>query len=169
MAVTTPVAGPVTLTWPNLSTIPKTVQVRLVDTANGNTRLLNQTSGYTFTATAGATRTFQVQLQPQTPGRATIGNVILTRTTRAPGSPVAIQYTLGVGATTSIQVLNAAGTLVSTIVSGRSDQSGPNSATWNLKDNANRSVAPGVYRIMIQASTADGNTATKVQTVNVTR
>ncbi|MHB8635591.1 MAG: FlgD immunoglobulin-like domain containing protein [Fimbriimonadaceae bacterium] len=169
MTVTTPQAGDVTLTWPNIATIPKTVQVRLVDTATGATRIMNQTSGYTFTATAGATRTFQIQMQAHTPGRATIGNVIATRTSRAVGSPVAISYTLGVAATTSIQIVNAAGKPIYTVTSGRADSAGINSVVWNLRDNANRQVAPGIYKIVITASTPDGATARRNVSVNVVR
>ena len=169
VTVTTPQAGDVTLTWPNIATIPKTVQVRLVDTATGATRVMNQTSGYTFTATAGATRTFQVQLQAQTPGRATIGNVIASRTSRAVGSPVAISYTLGVAATTSIQIVNSAGTAIFTVTSGRADSAGINSVVWNLRDNANRQVAPGKYQVLILASTPDGQTARRSVPVNVVR
>lgn len=169
MTVTTPQAGDVTLTWPNIATIPKTVQVRLVDTANGLTRIMNQTSGYTFTATAGATRTFQVQLQSQTPGRATIGYVIATRTSRAVGSPVAINYSLSVAAMTSIQIVNKAGTAIFTVVSGRADSAGTNSVIWNLRDNANRQVAPGTYQVLIEASTPDGQTARRSVPVNVVR
>lgn len=169
MTVTAPTAGDVTLTWPNYATIPKTVQVRLVDTANGTSRLLSQSSGYTFTATAGSTRTFLVQLQSQTPGRAKIGNVIATRTSRAVGSPVAISYTLGVDATTSIQILNSAGSQVFTVTSGRAETAGVNSVVWNLRDNANRQVAPGTYRVLIRASTPDGSTDTRSVSVNVVR
>ncbi|HLP00049.1 MAG TPA: hypothetical protein VK171_15750, partial [Fimbriimonas sp.] len=47
--------GPVTVTWPNLSTIPKNVRVRLVDVATGETRDLRKVSGYTFQADANLT------------------------------------------------------------------------------------------------------------------
>lgn len=167
--VTTPQAGNVTLTWPNLSTIPKTVQVRLVDTATGASRSMNQTSGYTFTAQAGATRTFLVQVQPQTRARASLGNIIVTRTTKSKGSPVAITYTLGAAATTSIQINNRAGVAIYNAVSGRSDTVGSNSVLWNLRDNANRNVAPGIYTVVITVTTNDGSVERRTATVNVIR
>ncbi|HLK15918.1 MAG TPA: hypothetical protein VKT78_14025 [Fimbriimonadaceae bacterium] len=167
--VTTPQAGETTVTWPNISTIPKTVQARLVDTATGQSRIMNQVSGYTFTANAGATRTFKVQFSGQTPGRATIGNVFVTKTGRAVNSPLSIHYTLGVAATTSIQITNAAGTPIYTVISGRADTVGENTVVWNLRDNANRQVAPGKYNLLIRASTPDGNTATRNVPVNVIR
>jgi len=162
-------SGPVTLTWPNLNTLPKDVQARLVDTATGITRSINQSSGYTFNANGGTTRQFKVQLQSGTQSTATIGNVVVSRPTRSPNSPFAITYTLSGSATTSIRILSASGNEVATITSGRADQAGQNIVSWNLRDNANRSVAPGVYRVEIVAETANGDRVRKIVSLNVTR
>ena len=89
--------GPVTVTWPNLSTIPKNVKVTLVDTATNQTRDLRKVSGYTYTAEANLTRTFKVQIEPGTVAKAVIGAVVVTPQTEGKGTGMAairMAYTL---------------------------------------------------------------------------
>jgi hypothetical protein len=169
MSVTSPQAGEVTVTWPNIKTLPNTVQARIIDTATTRSVPMNQVSGYTYTAQAGQTRTFTIQVQPGTPGRAVIGNVIVSSSGRAPGSPMTISYTLSNAATTTVQIINRAGAAIYQAISGRSDAVGTNSVVWNLRDSANRNVAPGPYTVVIMAVTPDGQASRRVVPVNVTR
>ncbi len=167
--VTAAKAGTVTLTWPNMPSLPHNLQFTLVDTATGVTRSLNQTSGYTFTAQANTTRQFKLEVSTGTIGTATIGNVVVTRPSRSPNAPFTIMYNLASAATTSVRILSATGETVYNVIAGRADAMGTNSVTWNLKDNANRSVAPGVYRVEITADTANGQRVRKIVTINVVR
>ncbi len=161
-------AGPVTVTWPNLSSIPKNYRVRMVDNATGTARDLRKSSGYTFTSVERATRTITLQAVPGTPARAVIGNVIVTRPSRSPGSSFTISYALASDATTTVRVLQG-GQEIYAAVRGRADQAGQRTATWNLRDSANRSVAPGVYQIEIVAESVDGERVRRVVPVTVTR
>ena len=163
--------GEVNLTWPNMSTLPKNVRFRLTDVATNTTKDMRGSSGYTFNATAGATREFKVQVELGGVTRAVIGNVVVNRTGggRANGGPFQINYTLSAAATTTIRVLGSNGKEVFTVTRGRSDAAGENSATWNLKDNANRSVAPGSYKIEIIATTPEGDNVRRIVPVNVIR
>ncbi len=165
-------AGPVTLTWPNLSTIPKNVRVRITDTATGETRDLRKFSGYTFTADSRSVRDLTVQIEPGATNRVVIGNVVATQDTRGVGrgaAPFAISYTLGSDATTSVRILGAGGREVYSVTRGRADKAGANTVTWNLRDNANRSVAPGTYQVEIVAEGAEGDRMRKIVPVNVVR
>ena len=145
------------------------MQLRLVDTANGITRMMNQSSGYSFTAQAGTTRQFKVQVSTGVQSLPTIGNVTVNRDSRSPNAPFSIAYTLSSSATTSVQILGANGATIYTITSGRADQAGQNTVTWNLRDNANRNVAPGIYRVEITADTVNGERVRKIVPLNVTR
>jgi hypothetical protein len=165
-------AGPVTVTWPNLGTVPPNVRLRLVDLATNSTRDLRQSSGYTYTATANSTREFKIQMEPGVSvGAAVIGNVVVNqdRSGRGGSSAVTINYTLSRAANTSIRILSARGTEVRTLRAGRAENPGENNATWTLIDNANRSVAPGSYRVEILAETSSGDRVRKVVPVNVVR
>lgn len=171
MTVYTAEEGSTTITWPNLSTIPSNVRFRIVDTATGVARDMRQSSGYTFEAEEGATREFKITMEPGGLTRALIGNVVVSRPSRDvdPNAPFTIAYTLASDATTSIRVLSSSGREVYTVSRGRADRSGENVATWNLRDSANRAVAPGSYRVEILAETENGDRVRKVVPVNVIR
>ena len=170
--VDTKVDGPITVTWPNLSTIPKNVKAKLVDVATGETRDLRKVSGYTFQAQANLTRQFKIQIEPGTVSKAMIGVVNVTSNGgRATGLPQSIRlnYSLGATATTTIRILSPSGQQVMILASGRADNVGQNEVVWNLRDQANRSVAPGTYRAEIVVEGADGERVRKVTPVVVTR
>lgn len=162
-------AGTITLTWPNLPSIPRGMRVKLTDEATGEKRDLRMSSGYTFTMNAPGVRTFTVTAEPGGSNRPVIGNVIVTPSGRAGNSPVVINYALSADALVTVRVLSATGKEVFTVTRGRADSAGENSVTWTLKDNANRAVAPGVYNIEIIAETPAGDRVRKLVPVNVIR
>lgn len=164
-------AGPVTVTWPNLSTIPKNVRVRLVDTATGETRDLRKVSGYRFDAASASTREFKIQVETGTVSRAVIGNVVVTRNSRGTGGDTSIRltYSLATDATTTVRILKANGTEVMTVSRGRADKAGQNEVVWNLMDQANRAQPPGTYRAEIVAEGQDGERVRKIVPIVINR
>lgn len=171
VVVTATEAGTVSLTWPNMTTTPKNMKFRLTDTSTGTTRDMRKVSGYSFEAAANSTREFKVEATPGGVTGVVIGSVVVNKAGRAndPTSPFAINYTLSNDATTSIRILSGSGKEVYTISRGRADKAGENSATWALRDNANRSVAPGTYRVEILAETSTGERVRRVVPINVIR
>ncbi|MES1227210.1 MAG: FlgD immunoglobulin-like domain containing protein, partial [Armatimonadota bacterium] len=169
--VQTNTADKVTVTWPNMSTVPKNVNFRLTDTATGTTRDMRRTSGYTFDAMASSTRSFTIEATQGTVAKATIGNVVISQAgkSRDKNAPFTISYTLSASATTTVRILGAGGREIYTATRGRADVAGENTATWALRDNANRAVAPGIYRVEITAETADGERVRKIVPVTVIR
>jgi len=162
--------GQVTLTWPNMGSVPKNVAFRLTDVATGTSRDMRRTSGYTFTADANGTRVFKVEAQAGTVSRAVIGNVVVTQGKgRDRTAPFSISYTLSADATTSVRILGAGGREIFTATRGRADRVGENTISWAMRDNANRAVAPGVYRVEITAETTDGERVRKIVPINVIR
>lgn len=163
-------AGPVTLTWPNLSTIPKNVRARMVDKATGETRDLRKFSGYTFTADSRSVRNLEISVEPGFANRVVIGNVVATRDSRLGGNaPFTINYTLATDATTSVRILGSNGREVYAATRGRADKAGSNSVVWNLRDNANRAVAPGSYRVEVVAEGDNGERVRKFYPINLVR
>lgn len=162
-------AGEVTLTWPNIGSVPRNVRLQLTDPATKTTRDLRFASNYTFRMDEPGTREFIVKLEPGTAGRAVIGNVLVTRPGRDPRAPFTIAYSLSAQATTTIRVLSGTGREVYTVTRGRSDNAGENTAVWTMRDNANRAVAPGAYRVEILAETDTGERVRKIVPVNVVR
>lgn len=160
---------PMTLTWPNLSTIPKNIRVKLVDVASGETRDLRKVSGYTFQASSNSTRTFKIQVEPGTVSKAIIGSVIAIGDGRGKNPSIRLNYALSSDATTTVRILGATGKEINTLAAGRADKAGQNEVVWNLRDRANRAVAPGTYRAEIVAEGADGERVRKITPIIVTR
>ena len=160
--------GAVTLTWPNLASVPKNVQFRVTDLATKTTKNLRRTSGYTFQAEDRMTRTFLVEMEPGLAARPTIGAVLATRSGRSSDSPLTIAYTLAGDATTTVRILSG-GKEIYVPARGRADQAGQNTVVWNLRDSANRSVAPGPYTIEIIAESQNGDRVRKFFPVNIIR
>lgn len=172
VSVTARKPGQVTITWPNLATVPTNLRFHITDLATGTTRDLRRASGYTFTADKAGTREFKVTVEEGAVSRAVIGNVVVSQTGRAAGdrnAPVTISYTLSSAAATSVRILASNGKEVYVASRGRADQAGENTITWTLRDKANRAVAPGTYRAEIVAETTSGERVRKVIAVNVIR
>ena len=162
-------AGPVTITWPNVSTTPRNLRFRIQDVATGMSRDMRQTSGTTFTMNEPGMREFKVQVETGAVSRAVIGNVVVARPGRSGNSPFTINYTLSSDATTSVRILSGAGKEIFTVTRGRADRAGENTVTWALRDNANVAVAPGTYRVEILAETEGGERVRKIIPINVIR
>jgi hypothetical protein len=161
-------AGDVTITWPNLPSIPRNVRAKLTDLATGEVRDLRAVSGYTYYMSQPGTREFTITLEQAGSSRPTIGNVLVAQDNRS-GGAMTISYALSADALVSVRVLSASGKEVFTVTRGRADNSGENQVLWNLRDNANRAVAPGTYRVEILAETPDGERVRKIVPVNVIR
>jgi len=169
LTVQSKTAGPVTVTWPNMNSVPRNVRMQLVDAATNTVRDLRYSTSYTFNMTEPGTRALSIQMEPNVSTKALIGNVLVNRPTRDPQAPFAISYSLSTGANTTIRVLGSGNKEIYTVTRGRADSAGANSATWALRDNANRSVAPGIYQVEIVAETQTGERVRKLVPINVTR
>lgn len=156
-------AGTYSLTWPNISQVPKNVRFRMVDRQTGVTRDLRTSSSYTITMDRPGARLFDITVEPGATGRAVIGGVQVISEGRDRNAPVTIQYSLTASAQTTVRVLSPSGKEIYTAVRGRADSTGVNAVTWNKRDNAGRSVAPGNYIVEILVETSEG------QRVRVTR
>jgi hypothetical protein len=162
--------GDVTVTWPNISQVPRNVRFRITDVATGLTRDLRMASGYTVRMAEPGVREFKLSMEPGGATRAVIGNVSVSRAPTRDGiAPFTINYTLSGEAVTSVRILSAAGREVFTVVRARADLAGENTVSWALRDNANRAVAPGAYRVEIVAETVNGERVRRIVPINVTR
>jgi hypothetical protein len=161
--------GEVTVTWPNLPSVPRNMRFRLVDDATGQSTDLRASSGKTIRMSQPGTRSLTLSMEAGGSARPVIGNVVVSRDTRDANSPVSINYSLSADALVTVRVLSNTGREVFTVTRGRSAGAGENNVTWTLRDNANRAVAPGTYRVEILAETPNGERVRKIVPVNVVR
>lgn len=169
VVVTAQKAGEVTLTWPNIGTVPRNVRFRITDKATQTSRDLRSISAYKFKMDEPGTREFVVTMEPGGASRAVIGNVVVSKPSRDVNAPFTINYALSSDASTTVRILSGTGREVYTITRGRADNAGENSVTWTMRDNANRAVAPGAYRVEIIAEVPDGERVRKIVPINVVR
>lgn len=167
--VTNKESGDVTVTWPNLASVPRNVRVKITDVATGEVRDMRAVSGYTYFMAQPGTREFVVSMEQGGSVRPVIGNVIVGQAGNRGDSPMTIRYALSADAMVSVRVLSASGKEVFTVTRGRADNAGENEVVWSLRDNANRAVAPGQYRVEILAETTDGERVRRIVPVNVVR
>lgn len=160
--------GPVTLSWPNMATLPSNVTFRLTDPVTHQSVDMRSRSSIMFTAGANSTRQFTIESSSSGSGQPAIGNV-LTAAGRLTGNiPATGSYVLNYDATVTVRVLDNRGSVVTTLVNGAKLRKGTNRLTWNLKDSGGNYVAAGTYQFAISA-TVNGATSNKLADVVVGR
>lgn len=161
---------PVTLSWPNLAKISRNVEMVLVDVDANVRRVLTTLPSYTYNSGAtGGTRRFQIIVQPRVRTAAMISNVRVAQTRSAGSTRVQISYALSTEASVAVQITDATGKPVRALQVGQAAGRGVNSLTWDGRNNAGVAVPAGAYMVRITATTEDGQTASVVQPVVLTR
>ncbi len=156
----------VTLTFPNLNTVPQGYRLRLTDLNTGRTVDLRTTPEYRFVST-GRTR-LQLTVERAARTGALITNLSVSSAGRGANS-VSISYVLADNAQTSIQILGADGRPVANLHRGRAATRGVNTVAWNLRDDQGRAVPPGTYQVQVEARTEDGQVARATRPLVLTR
>ena len=159
--VSTQNSGAVTLTWPNLSSLPSNVSLTLTDTANGAVKNLRTNTSYTYQSGSLSTHKFKVAVRVGVPLP-----VIQSVTANAVQPAAKVSYDLSVNATTTVTVKSGS-TIIATLVRNRADASGSNTTTWNYLDTANRPAKKGTYIVTVSSTPSGGATTTKTTTVTV--
>jgi hypothetical protein len=155
---------PVTLTWPNSSRVPRGYTLTLVDKSSGQRVNLRNSSSYTLSSSR-ASHALQLVLTRDSHRRLFISDLGVT-TTR--GNRPVINFTLSREGQTTVSIVKANGETVRTLTS-RSAQSGTNSLVWDTRDDAGRSVSPGVYLVQVRSVSDGGEMARAVVAFVITR
>jgi hypothetical protein len=155
---------PVTLTWPNSSRVPRGYTLTLVDKSSGQRVNLRTSSSYTLRSSR-ASHALQLVLTRDTSRRLFISDL---RVTASRSNRPVISFTLSREGQTTVSIVRANGETVRTLTS-RSVQSGTNSLVWDTRDDAGRSVAPGVYLAQVRAVSDGGEAARAVVAFVITR
>ena len=144
----------VTLSWNDLSHVPKQYRLRLTDLTTGEKRALRTTSGYTFRSSAeGETvRRFRVELYPTTDGGLKVNHLNVNLQN---GLGAHVSFTLNRPARVQMTVLNPTGKAVRVLppLEGRV---GLNALTWDSKSQTGASLARGLYLLLLRAMDEEG-------------
>ena len=169
VSVKTRVAGDVTVTWPNLPSVPRNMRFRVTDLASGEAHDLRSVSGYTFHMATAGVRKLKLSMEPGGSTRPVIGNVIVSGQGRGNRGPLSVSYALSADALVTVRILSGQGKEIFTVTRGRADGAGQNKVTWAMRDNANRAVAAGTYNVEILAETPNGERVRRIVPVTVIR
>ncbi|NLC55302.1 MAG: hypothetical protein GX774_00510, partial [Armatimonadetes bacterium] len=149
----------VTLTWPDLSTLPKDVKLTLIDPATGARRYMRSTRAYSFRAT-DQPRRLRVVAEPRTSAPVMITEVSLV-STRA--NSRVVRFGLSASATVDVEVVSPSGQSVGTLARGRASDPGTNQVVWSGP------ARPGTYLLRITATNDEGASVRVVRPIVITR
>jgi len=133
-------------------------------------RVMTSLPSYTYSSgVEGGTRRFQIIVQPRVRTAAVISNVRMMQTRVAGSTRVQIAYTLSTEASVTVQITDAAGKPVRALQAGQAAGRGVNSVTWDGRNSAGVAVPAGAYLVRVTATTEDGQSASVVQPIVLTR
>ncbi len=157
----------VTLTWPDLSQLPKDRVAVLTDRDAGKRSFMRSRARYEFAAPGeSSSRSFTVTVRP-----AHEGALLISGLTAAParGGTWDIGFNLSADAAVTGRVYNVAGRRVADIAQAQQFARGRASLVWDSRSIANTHVPSGVYLLRVTARTEEGEQASAVTMLQVRR
>lgn len=150
----------VSVTWPNVHTLPRNYQLTLTDPSTNQSVDLRTRSVYTFNSGAnGASRNLVITATPgQVQDSAQFNSVVVTPRGTGKGTAAVYQidYQMTGTAQVDVSILGNTGTVIAQVDSGRATGTGENHVVWNGRDNQGRTLATGNYTVRLRAVTASG-------------
>ena len=157
----------VTVSWPSLEQLPKTLVATLVDQATGERRYMRTTSSYTIrTSSAPTERLLKVIVQPRPAQSLAVTSVQSVQTAQG----TALSYTLSADAAVDICIRNMSGRVISQVASGQLATAGQNTTLWSSRNTRGVLVPNGRYLCQITAkSPVTGQSMSVVHPLEVRR
>jgi hypothetical protein len=168
--VTTPAPNQdVTLSWPEITSLPRSYELFITDAATGQRQQMRQVPSIRVNTGDAATRSFVITAEPRTATSA----FNLTVTMGASGSRAANVTTFAVAstqaATVTVRIKGSNGQTIRTL-GGRAASVGTTASfVWDNRDAKGVSVASGSYIIEVTGTTADGKTRRAAQPLIIVR
>ena len=157
----------VTLRWPELSQLPKDRVAVLTDQDTGVRSFMRSRAQYEFAAPGdGGARSFAVTVKP-----AQEGTLLISGLTAMPtrGGAWDIGFQLSADAAVTARVYNVAGRRVADVAQGSELTRGRASLPWNGRSAGDTRVPGGMYLLRVTARTEDGQQASAVTVLWITR
>ncbi len=154
----------VSVMLPDLSRVPRDMQVLLVDRDAGRTVYMRTQPRYTFKP-AGPVRHLQIVVEPRGAGAL----VVSAAQARQSGGRVAVSFVLSQPAKVTVEVLNIAGRVVRRLAADRAMEAGVAELGWDLRADNGAPVPAGRYLVRIRALGEGGQQVVAVTQVTVRR
>ena len=157
----------VTIGYPDLSVVPDDYQLVLTDVDAGKSVYMRTSHGYSYdSGPQGGVRHFRISAKP-----ADRSSLIVTGVTtqQVNSQCVEISYVLSATAQVEVTVRNIAGRIISRLPSQSVQPTGTHTITWNLCSVSGSRVPAGTYLCVITARTEDGQAASCVRPITISR
>jgi len=157
-------AGPVTLSWPNMATIPNGITFKLVDSVTHQSCDMRKTNQYTFQAGGNSMRTFTVQSSSSSTVLPTIASLSSVAGRFTGKVPAGVNYTLNYAAGVTLNILDSHGNVIDVLQNDANMAKGHHYLAWNLKNSSGGYVSAGTYTVqaVIPATTERANASITV-------
>jgi hypothetical protein len=156
----------VTLTLPDLSAVPRSQQVMLVDKTTGKSLYARTLPSYSYRSEGESSeRQFQLVVQPHTIGALAVGSATAQATTNG----VALSYTITRAANVTVRVMNMAGRCIRLLAADKAVAAGAQTELWNLHADSGTRVPAGTYLLQIEAVADNGQRVRGMTQVRVGR
>ena len=147
-------SSPVSLTWPDLSSLPRDVRPVLVDEDTGRRIYLRTSKGYDYTSPdGGGIRHFRLELLE--PGAEVLACTAMT-VAAAPRGGADLSFVLSADANVTARVLNVAGLPVRGLCQDSACPAGINRLNWDGRSDRGTPTPAGAYLIEVRARTDSG-------------
>ncbi len=157
----------VTLSWPELSLLPKDRVAILTDRDTGKRTFMRSRAQYGFAAAdEGSSRSFAVTVKRAPEGALLISGLSATPTR---GGAWDIGFQLSADAAVTARVYNVAGRRIADVAQGSELTRGRASLPWNGRSAGDTHVPGGMYLLRVTARTEDGQQASAVTVLWITR
>jgi hypothetical protein len=156
--VTSSIDGVVTLSWDNteISALPASVRIDLVDKANHTTIDMKSASSYSYPQ-SGTSHSFAVNKSSVNDQPAVPTEFSLSQNYPNPFNPTSvIQFGLPSDAVVFLEVYNSLGQKVATLLDGSYEAAGFHQATFSATE-----LSSGLYLYRLKATASDGSTFTQ--------
>ncbi|MGC4046880.1 MAG: S8 family serine peptidase [Armatimonas sp.] len=157
----------VTLSWEGLRYVPRRYKVTLLDETTGQTVAMQGRASYRYrSGEAGATRYFQIVLEPQASGGPLLFSSVRTENTGTRSQGTTVRFLLSQDAEVVGTVRSLSGKVVGTLTGdSRVVARKEASLRWTGRAQDGGGLPAGAYVLDITARTADGSTARMTRTV----
>ena len=156
--VFTQAKGPITVSWPNLKSIPSNLTVSVTDTVAKKTVDARKVAGYTFTASGTGVRSFTITVAPGSVAREKIASASYAIVSMGSVKQAKISFATTVRGAATIDVYRG-NVRVANVATDMDVVAGSNSVVWPLTDLDGQPLANGSYTLRIAATGDGGDTA----------
>lgn len=158
-------AGEVTLSWPDLSSVPADVSLVLTDLETGTRRFLRATGSYRFELGRGGRRALRITADRSAASALAVTSLEL-RTGRGGGT---VSYNLTAPAEVTVTLHSQSGRLVNALATRQVASRGLNDVSFRAVDGQGRPLPAGLYRLDLIAVAPDGRQVRTTRLVRVER